>query len=124
VLLMDDEETIRRLGERCLRHVGCDVQVAADGGECVRIYQAALQSGRRFDVVILDLTVPGGLGGRETIQALKAIDPAVRAVVSSGYSNDPVMARYREHGFVAVVPKPYSIDVLTLTLQRVLAATE
>ena len=122
VLLMDDEETIRRLGERCLKHLGCDVQVAADGGECVRIYQAALQGGRRFDVVILDLTVPGGLGGRETIQALKAIDPSVRAIVSSGYSNDPVMARYREHGFVAVVPKPYSIDALTITLQRVLTA--
>ncbi|MBE2215242.1 MAG: response regulator [Opitutaceae bacterium] len=124
VLLMDDEETIRRLGERCLRHLGCEVQVAADGGECVRIYQAAMQGGRRFDAVILDLTVPGGLGGRETIQALKAIDPAVRAIVSSGYSNDPVMAHYREHGFAAVVPKPYSVDVLTLTLQRVLAAAD
>lgn len=121
VLLMDDEEAIRRLGERCLRHLGCEVQVAADGGECVRIYQAAMQRGRRFDVVILDLTVPGGLGGRETIEALKSIDPSVRAIVSSGYSNDPVMARYREHGFVAVVPKPYSIDALTTTLQGVLA---
>ena len=121
VLLMDDEEAIRRLGERCLRHLGCEVQVASDGGECVRIYQAALQSGRRFDVVILDLTVPGGLGGRDAIEALRELDPTVRAVVSSGYSNDPVMARYREHGFAAVVPKPYSIDVLTTTLQRVLA---
>ncbi len=121
VLLMDDEEAIRRLGERCLRRLGCEVQVAADGGECVRIYQAALQGGRRFDVVILDLTVPGGLGGRESLEALKAIDPSVRAIVSSGYSNDPVMARYREHGFAAVVPKPYSIDALTTTLQRVLA---
>lgn len=123
VLLMDDEEAIRRLGERCLRHLGCDVQVAADGGECVRIYQAAMQGGRRFDVVILDLTVPGGLGGREAIQALRAIDPGVRAIVSSGYSNDPVMARHRDHGFVAVVPKPYSIDALTVTLQRVLSGT-
>ena len=124
VLLMDDEESIRRLGERCLRHLGCDVQVAADGGECVRIYQAALQGGRRFDVVILDLTVPGGLGGRETLEALRSIDPTVLAIVSSGYSNDPVMARYREHGFAAVVPKPYALDALTGTLQRVLALAD
>ena len=95
--------------------------MVADGEECVQAYRAAQAAGTPFDLVILDLTVPGGMGGKDAIAALRAIDPAVRAIVSSGYSNDPVVARHREFGFQAVVPKPYEMSVLADAIQRVLA---
>ena len=122
VLLMDDEETIRRLCERLLQRLQCEIRTVADGDACIAAYREAQERGRRYQVVILDLTVPGGMGGQECMRELLKIDPEVRAIVSSGYSNDPVMANFRAHGFRAVVPKPYAVGVLAEAIRKVLGA--
>ena len=120
VLLMDDEETIRNLGKRVLSRLNFETATAADGAECVRAYRAAFAAGRPFDLVIMDLTIPGGMGGMETITELRKIDPKVRAIVSSGYSNDPVLANFRDFGFQAVVAKPYDVNLLATVIDRVI----
>ena len=107
VLFMDDEETIRRFAAELLKRLGHDATLVKDGAEAVREYQAASAVGRPYDVVILDLTVPGGMGGKEAMELLRRSDPGVRGIVSSGYSSDPVLANHRSYGFRAVVPKPY-----------------
>ncbi|MEW6351117.1 MAG: PAS domain S-box protein [Thermodesulfobacteriota bacterium] len=124
ILLMDDEEAIRELVAETLSLLGYDVQVTCDGSEAINAYRQAMESGIPFHAVIMDLTVPGGMGGKEAIEVLREIDPTVKALVSSGYSNDPVMAHYREYGFRGVVTKPYSIKDLTRTLAQVLQDTE
>jgi DNA-binding NarL/FixJ family response regulator len=86
----------------------------------VEAYRRALESGRPYDVVVLDLTVPGGMGGQETLEALRKVNPEVRAIVSSGYSNDPVMARYRDYGFDGMVAKPYKMEDLAVAIRRVM----
>jgi PAS domain S-box-containing protein len=110
VLVMDDEEMVRRVAQRTLASLGCEASVAADGAEAVRLWQAARDEGRAFDLVVLDLTVPGGVGGVETLARMKALDPEVRAVVSSGYSNAPVIADYRSYGFKAALLKPFTAE--------------
>lgn len=122
VLLMDDEETIRRLGERLLQRLQCEIRTVPNGEGCLEAYREALAAGRRFHVVILDLTVPGGMGGKDCMAELLKLDPNVRAIVSSGYSNDPVMANFRQFGFRAVVQKPYAVNVLADAIRRVLGA--
>ena len=117
VLVMDDEETIRQVADRLLRYLGYDVSSAVDGNEAIEQYQQAMDEGRPFDVVIIDLTIPGGMGGKEAIQKLREIDPDVRAIVSSGYSSDPIMANYLDFGFRAVVTKPYDLSELGRTVQ-------
>ncbi len=112
VLVMDDEEPIRRVAQRVLTAAGCDVAVAADGEEAVAHWRAAREAGRPFELAVLDLTVPGGMAGLETLAALRALDPGVRAVVSSGYSNSAVLADHRAHGFAAAIAKPWSADEL------------
>ncbi len=121
VLFMDDDEIIRRTADSLLRQLGHDAKIVGDGMDVVREYEAALNSGMRYDVVVLDLTVPGGLGGRAAMEILRRIDPGVRGIVSSGYSNDPVLANYRSYGFSAVVPKPYVVDDLARAIQQVAA---
>lgn len=120
VLLMDDEAAVREVGAKLLDALGYEASLAADGEECVRIYIEALRAGRRFDAVLLDLTVPGGMGGRECLERLRALDADVQAIVSSGYSNDPVMADHRRYGFIAVVAKPYDVAELSAALRRAL----
>ena len=110
VLVMDDEEMLRRLAQRIIGSLGCEVAVAADGQEAVALWRAARESGRPFDLVVVDLTVPGGIGGTETLQRLRALDPAVRVVVSSGYSEAAELSGHAGHGFTAVLPKPYSLE--------------
>jgi CheY-like chemotaxis protein len=113
VLVMDDEEPILRLLENVLTDEGFEVATARDGAGAVRLFQTARDEDRPFGLVILDLTVPGGMGGLEALHRLRAIEPAVRAIVSSGYSADEALARHREHGFAGVIPKPYRVaDVL------------
>jgi PAS domain S-box-containing protein len=120
VAVMDDDELVRRAVARMLRSLGYDVAHARDGAELLALCAASREAGRAIDAAILDLTIPGGMGGKETIAILREREPAVRAIVSSGYSNDPVMADYRKHGFCGVVAKPYRIEELAGALERVL----
>lgn len=121
ILFMDDEESIRRVIGELLRRFGHDVTLARDGAEAVDLYANAMKSGEKFDLVILDLTVPAGVGGKAAMDQLRAIDPGVRAVVSSGYSNDPVMSDFRSHGFMGVIAKPYSPDDLLRVVNEALS---
>ncbi|MEY3773708.1 MAG: hypothetical protein RLZZ129_488 [Verrucomicrobiota bacterium] len=120
VLFMDDEEAIRQMASILLSRLGLEPVMAEDGKEAVRVFEAARTSGSPFDLVVMDLTVPGGMGGLEALQRIRAIDPQVRAIVSSGYSSDPVMADHRAHGFDGMVAKPYRISDLAKTLREVL----
>jgi PAS domain S-box-containing protein len=120
VLFMDDEDTIRSLAEALLRRLGFEVVSVADGQEALRVYAEAMKGGGRFDLVIMDLTVPGGMGGREAMEELAKIDPGVKGIVSSGYSSDPVMANYKAHGFRGMVAKPYRLTDLAKTIRSVL----
>ncbi|MBW7896970.1 MAG: transporter substrate-binding domain-containing protein [Opitutaceae bacterium] len=108
ILIMDDEAIMRDSLHGILGHLGHAVETTADGPEAIAAYTRATQEGRPFDVVILDLTIPGGMGGRETFEALRAVDPYVRAVVMSGYTDDRVMRDYRSLGFKAALPKPFA----------------
>jgi signal transduction histidine kinase/CheY-like chemotaxis protein len=120
ILIMDDEELIREATGALLEHLGYTYEAAKDGAEAVDLYRHALQTGEPFDAVILDLTVPGGTGGRESIKQLLAIDPQVKAIVSSGYFHDPIAANYKAHGFHGVVSKPYTIEEMGETLHRLI----
>jgi PAS domain S-box-containing protein len=112
ILVMDDEEVVRNIVGIMIGELGHEAELAAHGEEAVAKYREALSSGKRFDVVILDLTIRGGLGGRETIERLLAIDPAVTAVVSSGYSDDAVVSDHKTYGFKAYLAKPYRFEDL------------
>jgi PAS domain S-box-containing protein len=120
VLIMDDEAMVVRIAERVLQNGGYQTQGAANGEAAVAAYGAAFTGGQRFDVVILDLTVPGGMGGREAAAKILAVDPTARLMVSSGYSEDAVMAEFRRHGFCAVLPKPYNAQQLCAAVKAVL----
>jgi len=101
ILVMDDEIDIRNLIGDVLTHFGHTVEFASDGAAAIELYRSAMGSGQSFDVVIMDLTIPGGVGGKEAIKELRDMDPEVRAIVSSGYSNDPIMADFKSYGFKA-----------------------
>jgi len=120
ILVMDDEEVIRELLYDELTEVGYEVQLTNDGAEAIEQYAKAKESGQPFDAVILDLTIPGGMGGNEAIKKLLELDPDVRAIVSSGYATDPIMSEYKEYGFSAVVAKPYRVPQIEKTLQSLL----
>jgi two-component system, cell cycle sensor histidine kinase and response regulator CckA len=122
VLIMDDEEMIRESAGQLVRGLGYRVVLAKDGSEAALLYRTALREGKGFDAVILDLTVPGGIGGRQALVQLQEIDPGVRAIVSSGYSNDPVMSDHSRWGFSAVLPKPYNVHQLGQALAKVVGA--
>ena len=121
VLVMDDEEMVRDVCSSMLASLGYEVELARDGAEAVEAYRRARSEGRPFDAVVMDLTIPGGMGGKEAIGELLKVDPKVKAIVSSGYSNDPVMAEFGEHGFSGVVAKPYRIEELGEALRRTIA---
>jgi two-component system, cell cycle sensor histidine kinase and response regulator CckA len=120
VLVMDDEEIVRVLAKAVLEQLGYQAQCVENGTQAVEVYRKAMEEGTPFAAVILDLTVPGGVGGKEAIRMLLALDPRVKAIVCSGYSTDPVMSSYREHGFSAVLSKPYRPHDLSGVLQELL----
>jgi CheY-like chemotaxis protein len=120
ILVMDDEDIIREMAQELLNGLGYEVELAGDGAEALTRYQEARASGVPVDAVIMDLTIPGGMGGEEAIQKLLAVDPEARAIVSSGYSNNPVMADYKKYGFSGVLAKPYKIAELSAVLQSVM----
>ncbi len=121
VLFMDDEENIRRMAETLMQMLGLEVVTVPHGEATVQAYFEAKSAGRPFDVVLMDLTVPGGMGGREAMEELRKLDPEVRAIVSSGYSIDPVLANFRAYGFKGRVTKPYRAADLARVLREVLA---
>ena len=120
ILIMDDEKIVRRAVGGMLSRLGYTVEYAEKGEEALSKYKEAKKCGKLFDAVILDLTVPGGMGGKKTIEKLIKIDPDVKAIVSSGYSTDPIMANYEKHGFKAVVAKPFDLKELNEAIKKVL----
>ena len=123
VLVMDDEEIIRALLHLELTDIGYEVELTVDGAQAIEQYANAKDSGKPFDAVILDLTVPGGMGGKDVIKKMLEIDPSVKAIVSSGYSTDPIMSDFVEYGFSGVVAKPYKIEQLEKALHSILVGT-
>jgi PAS domain S-box-containing protein len=124
ILLMDDDQLIRDLANEALSALGYEVILAENGEKAIDLYKAAKKTAESFDVVIMDLTVPGGVGGQEAIETLRRFDPEVKAIVSSGYSNDPIMADYKKFGFEGVVCKPYTVNELSETIQQVITGNK
>jgi CheY-like chemotaxis protein len=120
VLLMDDEDSIRRLGSMLLQRMGLEPTTVADGASALKELEAAQIAGRPFSLLILDLTIPGGMGGKDTIEAIRKMGAQVPAIVCSGYSRDPVLADFTAYGFQAMIAKPYQVSHLTETIQRFL----
>jgi CheY-like chemotaxis protein len=118
---MDDEPIVRVVAGELLRELGHGSEFAEHGDSAIEKYQRAKAEGRPFDVVILDLTIRGGMGGLDTLRKLKEMDPGVKAVVSSGYSDDEVVATYRQHGFRSFLKKPYDMEELGRMLDDVMA---
>jgi len=121
ILVMDDEEMIRELAVGMLEEIGYQVTTCVDGSEAICRYKKARESGTPFSAVIMDLTIPGGMGGKEAAEKLLAIDPAVCLIVSSGYSNDPIMSDYSTYGFTGAIAKPYRINELAQILRSSLS---
>jgi CheY-like chemotaxis protein len=122
ILLMDDEDMIRVSTSEHLKRLGYEAETAEDGSEAIKLYKRAMKSGKPFDAVVMDLTIPGGMGGEETIKKLLEIDPNVKGIVASGYFNESIMANFREYGFSGVIAKPYEIHELNGVLQEVINA--
>ena len=118
---MDDEILIRKLMAKMLARLGFEVECAAEGAEAIRSYERAKASGRGFAAVILDLTIPGGMGGKDAANRLKKIDAGVKIILSSGYSDDSTIAEFRRHGFDGVLLKPWTPAQLGDALRRVLS---
>jgi CheY-like chemotaxis protein len=124
VLVMDDEEMIRDVASEMLGMMGHACDSVYGGREALEAYASAMASGRPYDLVVMDLTIPNGMGGKEAIVELLRIDPNAKVIVSSGYSNDPVMSDYLHYGFRSVMPKPYRMRDLELAIKQALTVTE
>lgn len=121
VLVMDDDAIIRKTLKKMLEKLGCSVVVTKDGEETLRIIEEYESQGDPFNLIILDLIIPGGMGGKETVQKLRIIKPHLKIIVSSGYSQDPVLAKYKEYGFDARLNKPFRMEELSHTIKEVFA---
>ena len=120
VLLMDDEQIILDVTQEVLKFLGYEVVFAREGQAAIDLYKKAKTAGIPFDLVILDLSVPEGMGGKETIGQLKAYDPGVKAIVSTGYSNDPAVLDFVRFGFSGKLAKPYKINDLKNILEQLI----
>jgi CheY-like chemotaxis protein len=120
VLLMDDEQIILDVTLEVLKFLGYDVMFAREGAVAIELYKKEKAAGVPFDVVIIDLSVPEGMGGKETIALIKAFDPEVKAVVSTGFSNDPVVLDFASYGFSGKLTKPYKINDLKKVLEQLI----
>ena len=118
VLYLDDDDILRRATCLFLSKVGFKVESARDGVDAVNRYARAWEAGAPFDVVILDLSIPGGMGGAETFSVIREFDPEVQAIVTSGYADDPFVREYTRHGFAGVMVKPYDVEDLGATVQK------
>ena len=120
ILVMDDIDKVRVAVAKILKQFGYEVETANNGEQAIAAYTSARQCGKPFDAVIVDLTIPGGMGGSDAIRRLKEIDPQVKAIIASGYSNNSVMANYKDYGFLDMVVKPFKPEELNDILQRLL----
>jgi two-component system, cell cycle sensor histidine kinase and response regulator CckA len=120
ILIMDDEEIVGDIAKQMLAYLGYDVILVKDGTEAVSLYKSQLSHGEPFKAIIMDLTIPGGRGGKETIGEILAVDPGAKVVVSSGYTNDPIMVNYTEYGFSAAIAKPFDLQSLKQMLEELL----
>ena len=117
VLIMDDDAKLRSLLAQMLQLMGYEVEAAPDGETALKIYRRKIDGGESFFAVILDLTIPEGMGGQETVKKMLEIDPSVTAIVSSGYCDEPVVANFSKYGFKGILPKPYTIEQLAQLLE-------
>ncbi len=120
ILVMDDEQVVRYISGEFLKHLGYEVELAEDGAEAVARYKKAQESQQPFDIVILDLIVPGGMGGKEVLEKLLEISPDVQAIMSSGYSNDPIFSDFKRYGFKGVIAKPFDLEGLSESVSKVI----
>jgi DNA-binding NtrC family response regulator len=120
ILMMDDDEFLKELAKEMLDMLGYESGFAENGAEAIEMYRKAMESGKPYDAVILDLTIPGSMGGEEVIKILREIDPEVKAIVFSGYAEGEVMANYRKYGFKGMMPKPFDAYALGKVLNNVL----
>ena len=123
ILILDDQEPILKMISRMLSKMGYETVTVTDGEKAIEQYRAAFDAGYPFDLAILDITIPGGMGGAKTIEELLKIDPKVKAIVSSGYSIDPIMSNYKDYGFCDIAPKPYTKEHLAELLNKHLSET-
>lgn len=117
---MDDEDIILDVSKEVFRFLGYDAMFARDGEAALKLYAGEKEAGRPFDVVILDLSIADGMGGKEVIGKLVEYDPKVKAVVSSGYSNDPIMMDFSKYGFSGRLTKPYRINDMKALLEGII----
>ena len=118
---MDDDELVRDIATEMLTHLGCEIVPALNGEEAVDLFRQAKSNGHPFDLVIMDLTIPGGMGGQEAVSLVLEEDPAAKVVVvASGYSTNPVLANYRDYGFSAAIAKPFQIKDLAEVIKGLL----
>jgi len=120
ILLMDDEQVILDVIHEVLQFLGYDATFARDGAAAIEIYSRERTNGRPFDLVILDLTVPDGMGGKEAFEKLRMVDPKVKVVISSGFTDDPMMAEFAEFGLDGILAKPYRINDIKALLERMI----
>lgn len=120
ILLMDDEQVILDVTDEVLKFLGYEAMFAKDGAAAVELFSRERQAARPFNLVILDLSVPDGMGGKEAFEKIRGIDPSVKVVVSSGYTNDPMMADYARFGFSGVLAKPYRISDIKALLETMI----
>jgi len=118
ILIMDDEASLRKIAGKMLKSIGYKPEFAKEGNEAIEMFKAAKEAGKPYEAVILDLTVPGGMGGKDTVKELLAIEPEVKTIVSSGYSDDPVLADFKKYGFKSMLPKPFEPQSLSKALNK------
>ncbi len=119
---MDDESAIRDLVTEMLKNIGYSVVTTCNCHEAIAAYRQAREKGEDFDIVILDLTIPGGPGGKKAVKEILQINPEAKVIVASGYAEDPVMSRCEEYGFKGIITKPYTLEELQKVLETTMAS--